>query len=156
MKSYSNLGDFIVQTATFFIIIGLLGGLAVGLQGPLTSLMSQRLGTMESIFIIHLGGAVAAAIPLLLWRGGGLAGWRSVPWYALGAGVLGLVVLGTISQTIPRLGVAPTIVLIVVGQLVLGTMLDHFGLLGAAVRPVDPARLIGIAVLLFGTWLIVR
>jgi transporter family-2 protein len=70
--------------------------------------------------------------------------------------VLGLVVLGTISQTIPRLGVAPTIVLIVVGQLVLGTMLDHFGLLGAAVRPVDPARLIGIAVLLFGTWLIVR
>ena len=35
----------------------LAGGVAVALQGPLTSMMSQRVGTLESVFIVHLGGA---------------------------------------------------------------------------------------------------
>jgi hypothetical protein len=34
-----------------FIILGLIGGVAVGLQPPLASLMSHRLGIMESLFI---------------------------------------------------------------------------------------------------------
>lgn len=138
------------------VIVGLIGGVAVGFQAPLASLISQRIGVMESVFIVHVGGAVAAGIPLLLARGGNLGAWRSLPWYAWGAGFCGLVVLSAISYTIPRLGVATTIVLIVVGQLTIGTLLDHFGLLGALVRPFDVSRLAGVAVLLLGTWLMVR
>ena len=41
-------------------------------------------------------------------------------------------------------------------QLVTAALLDHFGLLGATVRLLDPGRLAGIAVLLLGTWLIMR
>ena len=136
--------------------VGLAGGVAVGLQGPLTSLMSERMGTMESIFIVHLGGAILAGLPLLIARGGNLGAWRGVPWYALAAGALGLVVLGGVSYTIPRIGVATTVTLIVVAELITGALLDHFGLLGATVRVLDPARVIGIAVLFAGTWLIMR
>ena len=138
------------------IVIGVFAGIAIGLQNPLTSLMSQRLGVMESIFIIHIGGAVLTLVPLIAWRGGALDQWRSVPWYALAAGALGLVVLGAVSYTIPRLGVAATLILIIVGQVLTSTILDHFGWLEVAVRPVDTSRLVGIAVVLFGTWLIVR
>ena len=142
----------------FFLVlaVGLAGGVAVGLQGPLTSMMSERLGTLESIFIVHLGGAILAGLPLLVVRGGNLGAWRSVPWYALGAGALGLVVLGGVSYTIPRIGVATTVTLIVVAELITGALLDHFGLLGATVRVLDPARVIGILVLFAGTWLIMR
>ncbi len=138
------------------LAVGLAGGIAVGLQGPLTSLMSGRLGTLESVFIVHMGGAILTGVPLLLLRGGGLAGWREVPWYALGAGSLGLVILSAVSYTIPRIGVATTVTLVVVAQLITAALLDHFGLLGASVRVLDPARVIGIAVLLLGTWLIMR
>jgi transporter family-2 protein len=138
------------------VIVGLLGGVAVGLQGPLTSLMSQHVGTMGSVFIIHLGGALMAGALLLALGGGGLSAWRSVPWYALGAGVFGLVVLSAVSYTIPRIGVATTVTLIVVAQLILSTLLDHFGLLGISVRPIDFSRILGIAVLFLGTWLMVR
>jgi transporter family-2 protein len=138
------------------LIIGLAGGVAVGLQGPLTSLMSARLGTIESVFIVHMGGAVLAGLPLLVTRGGNLGAWRSVPWYALAAGALGLVVLSAVSYTIPRIGVATTVTLIVVAQLVTAALLDHFGLLGATVRLLDPARLFGILILFAGTWLIMR
>ena len=50
-----------METIIFMILIGLAGGISVGLQSPLSSLMSQRIGTLESIFIVHIGGAIAAA-----------------------------------------------------------------------------------------------
>jgi transporter family-2 protein len=138
------------------VIVGLLSGVAVALQGPLASLMSQYVGTMGSVFIIHLGGALMAGAVLLVIGGGNLGAWRGVPWYALGAGVLGLVVLSGVSYTIPRIGAAATVTLIVLAQLILSALLDHFGLLGTSVRHVDLSRTIGITVLLLGTWLIVR
>ena len=138
------------------VIVGLLGGIAVGLQGPLASLISQRIGIMESAFIVHLGGTLAALIFLASVRGGHLGSWRTVPWYALGAGVLGLIVVSAISYAIPRLGVATTVILIVTGQLAVGAILDHFGMLGAAVRPLELSRLIGLGVVFVGIWLMVR
>ena len=138
------------------VIVGLLGGIAVGLQGPLASMISQRIGIMESAFIIHLGGTLAALIFLASVGGGHLGSWRTVPWYALGAGILGLVVVSAISYAIPRLGVATTVTLIVTGQLAVGAILDHFGMLGAAVRPLELSRLIGLGVVFVGIWLMVR
>ena len=145
-----------MQTILVIILIGLAGGVAVGLQSPLASMISQRLGTLESVFIVHLGGALVALIPLLFFSGGKLAQWRSVPWYALGAGVFGLVVIGAISYMIPRVGVAASITAIVAGQLLVGTILDHFGLLGAMERSLDPTRMLGLAVVLAGVWLTVK
>ncbi len=138
------------------LLVGLAGGVAVGLQGPLASLMSQRIGTLESVFIVHLGGAVLAGLFLLAARGGNLGAWRTVPWYALAAGIFGLVVLSAVSITIPRIGVATTVTLVVMAQLITGALLDQFGLLGAATRSLDPVRLIGIGVLFLGTWLIMQ
>ena len=140
----------------FIILIGLAGGIAVGLQSPLSSLMSQRIGTLESVFIVHIGGAIAALLPLLFYSGGKLSQWRTVPWYALIAGVFGLVVIGAVSYMIPRIGVAASIITIVAGQLLVGTLLDHFGLLGATQRTLDPTRVLGLAVVLVGVWLTVK
>lgn len=145
-----------MDNLVFIILIGLAGGIAVGLQSPLSSLMSQRIGTLESVFIVHIGGAVAALLPLFFYSGGKLSQWRSVPWYALVAGVFGLVVIGAVSYMIPRIGVAASIVTIVAGQILVGTLLDHFGLLGAAQRSLDTARLLGLAVVLLGVWLTVK
>jgi transporter family-2 protein len=119
-------------------------------------MMSQRLGVFESIFIVHVGGAVIALIPLLIYSGGKLNQWRTVPWYALLAGAFGLIVIGAISYTIPRIGVAGSIITVVSGQLLVGTILDHFGWLGADIRPLDATRLLGLAVLFIGVWLTVR
>jgi bacterial/archaeal transporter family-2 protein len=145
-----------MQPILLIILIGLLGGVAVGLQSPLASMLSQRLGVMESVFIVHIGGALVALIPLLFYSGGKLAQWRSVPWYALGAGIFGLVVIGAVSYMIPRVGIAASITTIVAGQLIVGTILDHFGLLGASVRLLDPTRIIGLVVVLVGVWLTVK
>jgi len=145
-----------MESILVIILIGLAGGIAVGLQSPMASMITQRLGIFESVFIIHIGGALVALIPLLIYGGGKLSQWRSVPWYTLGAGVFGLVVIAAISYMIPRVGVAASIITVVAGQLLLGTILDHFGLLGASVRSLDVTRMIGMAVVLLGVWLTVK
>ena len=40
------------------ILMGAAGGAAVGLQGPLASVMSQKVGPVESSFFIRLGGSI--------------------------------------------------------------------------------------------------
>jgi bacterial/archaeal transporter family-2 protein len=145
-----------MEAILLIILIGLVGGVAVGLQSPLASMISQRLGLFESVFIVHVGGALIALIPLLIFGGGKLAEWRSLPWYVLFAGVFGLIVIGSISYMIPRIGIAAAITTIVAGQLLVGTLLDHYGLLGSAGRPMDVSRIIGLAVVMAGVWLTVK
>ena len=136
--------------------MGLAGGVAVGLQSPMASMITQRLGIFESVFIVHVGGALIALIPLLFYGGGKLGEWRSVPWYTLAAGVFGLVVIAAISYMIPRVGVAASIITVVTGQLLVGVILDHYGLLEATARPLDVTRVIGLVVMLVGVWLTIK
>jgi len=145
-----------MQSIIVIILIGLAGGIAVGIQAPLSSMISQRLGILESIFIVHLGGALVVLIPLLIYGGGKLGNWRSLPWYALGAGALGLVVIFSMSYMIPRIGVAPALIILLSGQLLIGSIMDHFGLLGAVQRPIDLMRVLGLAVVFLGVWLSVK
>ena len=144
-----------MESIILIILVGLAGGIAVGLQSPMASMITQRLGLFESVFIIHVGGAIIALIPMLIY-GSRLSQWRSVPWYVLGAGIFGLVVIAAISYMIPRVGVAASIITVVAGQLLVGSILDQYGWLGASIRPLDLTRSIGLAVVLFGVWLTVK
>lgn len=144
-----------MQPIFLIILIGLAGGMAIGVQSPMSSIMSQRLGMIESSFIIHFSGAVAALIPLLIF-GNKLGEWRSVPWYTLGAGALGLIVISSMGYMIPRIGVAGALITLLAGQLLVGSFLDHFGLLGAAQRAIDLPRIIGLGVVMLGVWLTVK
>ena len=137
-------------------LVGLAGGLAIGLQAPLASLINQRLGVMESVFIIHLGGAIGALSLLLIYRGGSLGEWQTVPWYALAAGLFGIVLISSQVLIIPSIGVAATITLIIAGQLIMASVIDHFGLFEIEARSFGWEKVIGLAIVLLGVWLTVR
>lgn len=144
-----------MQPIFFIILIGLAGGMAIGIQGPLSSIITQRLGSFESVFIIHIGGAVAALMPMI-FVGSRLGEWRSVPWYALAAGAFGLIVITAMGYMIPRIGAAGALITLMAGQILVASILDHFGWLGVAQRSIDLQRLIGFAVVMFGVWLTVK
>ena len=138
------------------IIIAAIAGLTVALQGQFMGLIDKAIGTKESVFITYASGGLLAAVAMLVSRGGNLRNWHEVPWYALGAGILGLVIVAAIGYTVPRLGLARAFTVIVATQFITIAIVDHFGLLGAAMRPLDFSRLLGFGVLTFGVWLIMR
>lgn len=140
----------------FKVLVAFSGGAAAALQGTLASFMGQRVGLMASVFIVHVGGTLLAAALLLGQGGGDIAQWRTLPWYALGAGTLGVAILSSINYSIPRLGVGTTITILVTAQLMVGALVDHFGLLGTQVRPFDMTRSFGMTTMVVGTWLMLR
>jgi bacterial/archaeal transporter family-2 protein len=140
----------------FLVVLAILCGVAVTFQGHFMGLLDRGLGTRESVFITYGSGGLIAALMMVASRGGNLREWPGVPWYALGAGILGLVIVGAIGYVVPRLGLAKGFTLIVASQFVVAALMDQFGLLGAVPRPLDGARLLGMGMLLAGVWLIVR
>jgi bacterial/archaeal transporter family-2 protein len=138
------------------LVIGLLGGVAVGLQSPIAGAMSARVGGAASSFIVHLSGAIISGLLLLLRGGENITQWRTLSWYMLGSGAFGVVLYLTLSYTLPRAGATIAVLCIIVGQLVTGIAIDTFGLFGVVPRPLDGVRLLGLAMVLGGTYLIVR
>lgn len=138
------------------ILIGLLGGIAVGVQGPIAGAMSQRVGGTASSLVVHVSGAILSAVLLLARGGEGIQNWRNLPWYMLGSGVFGVILYLTLTHTLPRLGATTAIALIIVGQLLMGMLIDQFGWFGVAVRPVDGWRVAAVALLFAGGYLLVR
>ncbi|WP_119065330.1 DMT family transporter [Aggregatilinea lenta] len=145
------------MTLFLIVLFGLIGGVAVGIQSPISSQISQRLGgSLESVFIVHLSGTLIAGALLLLKGEAQFGNWRVLPWYAAIAGVFGVIVISAINFTIPRIGATASVTLVVAGQLIIGLIIDQFGWFETSVREIDVSRLLGVAVLLLGTWLVVR
>jgi transporter family-2 protein len=144
-----------MQNKLTAILGGLIAGVAISIQDPLNAMISLRTGVIGSVFIVHVGGLLASALLLALFPGN-IAAWRSVPWYALGAGVMGIPIVGAIVYAIPRIGIFGTITLTIVAQLITSAILDHFGWLVSVVRPMDLTRLLGMIILLIGAYLIIK
>ncbi|MEM7332527.1 MAG: DMT family transporter [Chloroflexota bacterium] len=138
------------------IFIGIVGGVAVGTQSTLSGKMSQQVGGAASSFIIHISGAIFSAILLLVRGGEQIQNWRNLSWLMLGSGIFGVILYLTLSQTIPRLGATSAIVLIIIGQLLMGLAIDQFGLFNVSVRTIDSSRLLATVLLIAGGYLMVR
>ncbi len=137
------------------IIVASIGGIAVTLQGNFMGTMTRSLGTLESMFITYGSGGLMVALFFLL-RGGDLSGWRYVPSYVFTAGLLGLVIVGSIGFATARYSLVTTFAVILVAQYISAALLDHYGLFGATTQPIDGQRLLGMLLLLLGAWLVLR
>lgn len=138
------------------IIVGLIGGLAVGLQGPLSSVLSQRTGPLGSSFIIHVGGALISGVLILFMRGVDWQAMKTLPWPYFFTGLFGVILYFTLAFTLPRAGVGITTGLLILAQMGIGLLVDHYGWLGVPVHPVSAARLLGVGAILMGAVLVTK
>ena len=145
-----------MTSSTAAIFIAAAGGMAVAIQAQFMGLMDRSIGNVEAVFITYCGGGLLIAGLMLLMRGGNLGEWRNIPWYALTSGIFGLIIVGSIGFSVPRLGLVAGMTIIVAAQLITGAVLDHFGLLGADPRPLDLTKMLGMGVLVVGIWLTIR
>jgi len=138
------------------ILVAAIGGISVAFQAQMMGLLDKSIGTLEGVFITYAGGGLLIALVLIFMRGGNLAVWRSLPWYAYSSGALGLIIVGAIGYSAPRLGLVATFTIIVSCQFIVAALIDHYGILGATIRPLDLSRILGISLLLAGIWLTMR
>jgi bacterial/archaeal transporter family-2 protein len=79
-----------------------------------------------------------------------------VPLWAWSGGIFGAIFIGLSIITIPKLGGAAYIAILVTGQMIAALAIDHFGWLGIPERQIDLPRMLGFALLVGGVVLIRR
>jgi len=135
------------------IVIGALGGIHVPINGALGEHIESPL---VATFVFYGIGFLLIALVSLVFadRTAFLALAQAPRWYLI-AGVISVLVVGTSTFLIPRIGALTLFVVFVSAQLVVRMVLSHFGWLGSPVDPVNGVKLFGIALLLSGAFLVV-
>ncbi len=137
------------------LLVAVLGGLAGALQSQVLGIMEQRVGTLASTFVTYGGGGLAIALLMIVFQGSRISELKDLPWWAFTAGLMGLVVVASLGVAVSNLGLGAGLTLFTGATLVLGAGIEHFGWFSEA-RPLDGPRMLGIALVVFGTWLVVR
>jgi bacterial/archaeal transporter family-2 protein len=137
------------------VCAGIAAGALAGLQGPMTNAIGQRTSVLQAVWLVHAGGLLVASVLLLLVQGRPLPMGPVVVRAAV-AGACGVAVLTAATFVVGRLGATATISLVVAGQFLAAILVDQFGLLDQPLRLLTSGRVAGVALLLAGTWLVLR
>lgn len=73
-----------------------------------------------------------------------------LPLWAWFGGVAGVVYLTAALMLTPKLGATSLIVSVIAGQMLTSLLIDHFGLVGLSVKPVNAGRIAGVALICVG------
>jgi transporter family-2 protein len=144
-----------INALSWVVFVGIIGGIAVAVQASLAGVITEKLGVIENAVIVFGGGFLVALLLLLISNDSRIRNWQSLPWYAFLAGPLGVVIITSIGYTTPKIGLAGSLTLIIVSQLIIGVLFDHFGWLGTQ-QTLDISRVLGMLLLFIGTWIVLR
>ncbi len=133
------------------------GGL-VALQAPINSTLGRTVGSFQGAAISFSVGLIALLALAALTSGTGTIGRaRELEWYYLVAGgLIGAAYVTSVLVTVRSLGAGGVTAATIAGQLAMSVLIDHFGLLGLPRAPLNASRVLGIALLAAGAFLIVR
>ena len=134
----------------------LVGGL-IALQAPINSHLGKATGTFPAAAISFTIGTLLLVTIVALTGGlGDVTKASNVPLYYLSGGLLGAAYVTTVLLTVRTLGAGGVTAATVAGQLTTAVVLDRLGILGLEQVPITLGRLIGIALLFAGTFLIIE
>jgi bacterial/archaeal transporter family-2 protein len=139
----------------FVLVVGVLGGLAGAFQSQFLGVMEDRVGTLASTFITYGGGGLVIAVAMVAFERDRFSELRTLPWWVFTAGLMGLLVVASLGITVSRLGLGAGLTLFTAATLILGAIIEHLGWFGSG-RTIDAIRAGGIALVIVGTWLVVR
>jgi bacterial/archaeal transporter family-2 protein len=139
-----------------FPLLAVLGGMAVAIQGQINGGLGKKVGVIEGSFISFTVGSLALLFILLFFGTGNISAIGTVPKWQLIGGLLGAFFVIVQVLVVPKIGVSTTLIAVIVGQIILGAVIDHFGLFGGNRLPIDKQKMIAIVFLLFSIILYIK
>ena len=143
---------------TAYILLAIAAGAMGGIHVPINGALGVRIqSTLVATFAFYgVAFVLIALASALLAERSAFTALLTVPrWYFL-AGVISVVVVGTSTFLIPRLGAVNVFVIFFVAQFAVRMVLSHYGWLQSPVNPISMTKLLGTALLVTGALLIVR
>ncbi|MCB1518663.1 MAG: DMT family transporter [Hyphomicrobiaceae bacterium] len=141
----------------FNYILAMLGGAAVSVYLPMIAQSSRIMGSPFMGNVPFFGIAFATSIIISLLAGqrpGDYSRMADVPAWMFLAGIVSALMIILSSYLIPKVGPAAFFVLLVAGQILVGFVINQYGLLGVPVQPMNLTKAIGGALVIGGAALV--
>ena len=147
-----------MNAATVTLVLALIAGFLMAVQAPTNAILGKASGSpVVAAFISFVVGTLALGAVAAASSGRFLAPeLKAVPWYAWLGGFYGAFFVAIAAFGAPKIGVGPLLTAAIGGQLIGAILLDHFGMLGLSRQPVSLEKVAGVALVLFGAWLVRR
>jgi len=140
-----------------FLLMAVAAGCGIAMQPVINAELGRSLGHPVSAAMVSFAvGTLVLLIYVLVARLPLPTGARLSPvpwWILLAGGCLGAYFVSASTALTPRLGVTVFVMTVVAGQLAMAMVLDHFGWLSLAERPVSAGRIAGLALVVAGIYL---
>jgi bacterial/archaeal transporter family-2 protein len=138
------------------ILTAAVGGL-IALQAPINAGLGKATGSLPAALVsFSIGTLLLALIVAFSGHTSGLGSTFDVPWYYLVGGVLGAAYVTVALISVTTIGAGGVAAATITGQLTTAVVIDRLGILGLEKVPLSASRLAGVALLLAGTFLVVR
>jgi transporter family-2 protein len=136
--------------------MAIVGG-CIALQAPINAGLGKSTGNFAAATIsFAVGTVLLAAIVAISGKTAGLSNVTHVEWYYLLGGALGAAYVFSALVLVSQIGAGGVAAATVTGQLTTSVVLDRIGFLGLEQTPLTLGRGLGVALLLAGTYLVVR
>jgi bacterial/archaeal transporter family-2 protein len=141
----------------FAVVLTAAAGGLIAAQAPINAGLGKTTGNLAAALVSFLVGTAAlAAILVLSGKAGGLGSTFEVPWYYLLGGFLGAIYVFNALVAVSAIGAGGVAAATIFGQLTASVAIDRLGLFGLDQVALTPDRILGVALLLVGTVLVVR
>lgn len=141
-------------STSLYTAVSLLAGIGIPIMAALNATLGARMENpiAAGTLLLCVGASLSA---LFLAFSGSMP--RTVfgaapPVYYFGGFFVAFYVL-SITWIAPRFGIGNAVFFVLLGQLLAATVIDHFGLFGARLSPVDTKRMAGLAFMSLGVLL---
>ena len=136
------------------LLLAMLVGAIVPVQTAINTRLRQSVGSpIGATFVSFIIAVVVASV--ISWGASGalvpdLSTAASQPWWAWLGGFMGVMFIAGNIVLFPKLGPVQTVILPILGQVIMGLLIDRFGLFQSPQVPVGPLRLLGALIVVGG------
>ena len=132
-------------------------GALIALQPAINAGLGRATGSLPAALVsFAVGTLLLALIVALVGQAGGLSSTFDVRWYYLIGGLLGAGYVTVALIAVSSIGAGGVAAATITGQLTAAVVIDRLGILGLEQTSFSAARIAGVALLLAGTFLVVR
>lgn len=126
------------------ILVVVMGGMGLSVEAGLLGPLGAEVGELWATFSVFSVGAALTFILMLFFSPRNSPSFFTQPSWTLLGGVLGPVYVVILTIATPVIGIAMTMIGILMGQIAKSLLIEHYSLFGSQHRQIDRKRLMAL------------
>ncbi|MFD2629580.1 DMT family transporter [Oceanobacillus kapialis] len=125
-------------------ILAVLAGTALSFESAIYGQLGETIGELETSFYNFFMGTLLMGLLWLFFGKGKLSYAMEAPKWPLLGGILGVIYLTAIVISVPFVGVGITMVTVIIGQLIMSMVIEHYGWLGIKQTKINKEKIFAV------------